>query len=596
MLVERRRSILSADLLIRVGASWFIVASLLLAINWQGIAERRFPDPDDTMRLMQVRDLIAGQGWFDLTQYRVDAPGGGVPMHWSRLVDLPLFLVITLLSPLIGAYAAETAALVIVPLVTLFLAMLLTARIAWRLLGEEEAMLTALILAISVPVLFQLGPMRIDHHGWQIVFALLAMNGLMARSARAGGLVIGAACATWLTISIEGLPLAAAIFAVLALRWLRDRDGNAWLVSATQALAVTGIALFVMTRGVADLATYCDALSPLHLAMFGWGAVVLTLLRRIEPVPIALVIAGFVLAGGGAAALMIGAAPQCVSGGGFSDLDPLVVQHWYYKVHEGLPIWLQKPGVALQYGVTPFIGLWSAVRLVRESRAWLARFWTDYALILAAAAIIALFVARAGALACILAAPPLAWQVRHWLRASRLIERPGRRIAALLAVAIALLPSLPLVLALSAMPASAAHSVGMGSIEAVRSVSCRVPRHAELLDSLSPGEIYAPLDISPDLLSHTHHSVIATGHHRGNETMRFVIATALGPTEEARKALASRGTAYLAMCPKLNEIWLYRKAAPGGFVARLVDGDVPDWLEPVEAFEGTGIKVWRIRP
>jgi len=29
---------------------------------------------DDAMRLVQVRDLISGQGWFDLFQYRLDPP------------------------------------------------------------------------------------------------------------------------------------------------------------------------------------------------------------------------------------------------------------------------------------------------------------------------------------------------------------------------------------------------------------------------------------------------------------------------------------------------------------------------------------------
>jgi len=43
---------------------------------------------DDAMRLVEVRDLLGGQSWFDLTQYRL-APPEGVRMHWSRLIDLP---------------------------------------------------------------------------------------------------------------------------------------------------------------------------------------------------------------------------------------------------------------------------------------------------------------------------------------------------------------------------------------------------------------------------------------------------------------------------------------------------------------------------
>ena len=55
---------------------------------------------DDAMRLVEVRDLIAGQGWFDLTQYRLDPPG--LPMHWSRVIDAPLAAIILMLRPLVG--------------------------------------------------------------------------------------------------------------------------------------------------------------------------------------------------------------------------------------------------------------------------------------------------------------------------------------------------------------------------------------------------------------------------------------------------------------------------------------------------------------
>jgi hypothetical protein len=88
------------------------------------------------MRLIQVRDLLAGQSWFDVNQALVDAPGGGVPMYWPRLVDIPLALVIVVLTPLSGAATAETAAMVAVPLLTLGLAMLLAARTARRLPGD----------------------------------------------------------------------------------------------------------------------------------------------------------------------------------------------------------------------------------------------------------------------------------------------------------------------------------------------------------------------------------------------------------------------------------------------------------------------------
>lgn len=593
MLVDRRRSALPPEFLARVGAAWAIICALLLAINWGAITTFRFPDPDDTMRLIQVRDLVAGQGWFDLTQYRANAPEGGVGMHWSRIVDAPLALIILALTPLLGASQAEMVALVATPLLTLGVAMLLAARIAWRLLGDEATTFTCLIMAVCVPLIFQLGPMRIDHHGWQLVCALVAINGLMARSPVVGGRVIGAGLATWLMISLEGLPLSAAIFAVLALRWLRDRNEKALLVNAIQSLAMTSAALFALTRGFGDLASYCDALSPIHLAMFGWGAIVLTGLARIEPLPVAIRLGGFALAGGGALAMLLYAAPMCATGGGFSALDPLVQQHWYVNVKEGMPVWHQSTDVALQYAITPLIGLFAAIRLAQQSHDWLGRFWRDYAIILGASLLVALLVARAGAVACLIAAPPLAWQLDRWLRNIRTMDRPLPRVAGLLAVACALLPTLPLSVSGLVLPARA--QIFSAATGQLKISNCRIEDNADVLNALPKGEIFAPLDIAPKLLLVSHHSVPATGHHRGDKSMATVIATSLGSTQAARETFDRRGSKYVALCPNLSEPGNYVHAAPEGFVAALVQDRAPDWLEPIQPADGTSFRLWRIK-
>src|SRR6201987_4925655 len=73
---------------------------------------------DDAMRLVQVRDLISGQGWFDLFQYRLDPPAG-ILMHWSRVIAAPLAAIILLLRPLIGTQGAEAAVLFLWPLLLL---------------------------------------------------------------------------------------------------------------------------------------------------------------------------------------------------------------------------------------------------------------------------------------------------------------------------------------------------------------------------------------------------------------------------------------------------------------------------------------------
>ena len=594
MLEERRRAAFPLAFLAKAGLAWALVSTFLVAVSWGSITSLHFSDPDDVLRLIQVRDSLGGQSWFDVTQYRVDASGGGVAMHWSRLVDIPLALVIMALAPFVGTAAAETVAIVIVPLFTLACVMLLASRIAWRLWGDEEAILTALVIVISIPVLFQLSPLRIDHHGWQLVCALAAVNGLLARSPRLGGWVIGTGLAAWLSISIEGLPLAAITFAVLAWRWLRDPAAKVWLTSAIQSLAVISVALFALTRGFSDFTNYCDAIGPVHLAMFTWGAIILSLLARANRPTLGVTLTGFAVAGGGAVTMLLSAAPQCASGGGFAQVDPLVAEIWLSNVLEGRPLWEQVPAIALQYLAAPLIGIYAAIQLAQRSHAGLRPFWTDYALILGGALAISIFVARTGAVACVLASPLLAWQLRRWLKAIRLMEGPLPRMAAMVGVACALLPAIPALLLTSAMPVRA--SVGGAEDVPIRVADCRVQDASNVLAELPQGEIFALLDIAPELLLISDHSVVATGHHRGHKAMKVLIETAIGTEDKARKTLLARGSAYVAMCPALHEARTYAKINAEGFVPQLAAGEVPDWLEPIAVGNKNGLKLWRIKP
>jgi len=587
MLGDDRRSGIDPMFLQRVGLAFLLIALVLVFANMPAITGMQFPDPDDTLRLVQVRDLLAGQGWFDLHQYRIDAPHGGVPMHWSRLVDIPLALSILVLTPFLGAAGAETATLTLVPLVTLAIALLLVGRIAWRLLGEEATGFACLAMAMSVPVISQLRPMRIDHHGWQIVLALVAANGLVSRSPRTGGWVIGVALALWLSISIEGLPMAAAFMGVLALRWLRGHGEQAWLLHGMGALALSSVVLFLLTRGFSDLHMHCDAISPVHLALFGWGAVGVALLSAQRPRPLPFQVLWFGMVAAGGVAMILKAAPQCATGGGFAGLDPVVQRYWFQNVAEGLPIWRQSVETILAIMLPPMVGLYATLRLASESRAWLRQFWWDYALLLACAIAVAVLVSRAGAVAAALAAPPLGWQIATWYRSLRRVDRPGKRVAGLAALATVLVPALPFTLVTMAAPAKAAG-------EARPVSTCNISAAGPALRSFGRAEVLAPLDVSPRILYESDLTVFATAHHRANTAIRDTILLFMGSEAEAHSALVARGTQYVALCAGLNEPDFYARKAPNGLAADLVHGRVPTWLTPVELGGEADFHVWKV--
>ncbi|MCU0729641.1 MAG: hypothetical protein MUF41_06035, partial [Sphingopyxis sp.] len=99
----------------------------------QRIAALETIDPDDALRMVQVRDLVAGQAWWDVMQHRVNPVGGGGLMHWSRIVDLPMATGIAILSPLVGQALAERIIFATMPFVLLLVLFWAVMRIAQRL-------------------------------------------------------------------------------------------------------------------------------------------------------------------------------------------------------------------------------------------------------------------------------------------------------------------------------------------------------------------------------------------------------------------------------------------------------------------------------
>lgn len=575
----------------RVLLLWLAGSALLILTNFAALSAVHWPDPDDQLRLLEVRSWLAGQSWFDVHQYRI-APPQGVAMHWSRLVDVPLAAVILMLTPLLGQSMAETVAAIAVPLLTLGCLLWLVCRLTARFLDREAAMLAGLLCLVAAPLALQFRPLRIDHHGWQMVAALLAITGLFARDPRKGGWITGGALALWLNISIEGLPLAAVIIGVLALRWLRDPAQRWGFVQAMMALAGGSLLLFLGTRGLSDLGNHCDAIAPVHLALFVWGALGAQLLAVANPARTWVLLAGLAGIAGGAFAILSLLAPQC-AGGAFVALDPLVREFWYQSVTEGLPVWRVSLGSAAQLlGPVLLGGVGLGLQLLR-SRGEVRLRWIELGLVLLAASLITLLVMRAGGVAAAIAAIPAAGLLQRGLMKARSLRQPLWRVLATLLVLALMAPGIWLAMALGQFrPSPLAQAQAKDAIF----TTCEISQAAPQLASLPTGTIFAPIDIGPDLLLTSPHNVIATGHHRGSAGMQAVIAGFLAEPSAARGIIAARGADYVALCPGLIEPQNYRKAAPHGLAARLLAGQAPDWLEPLPRSAGSALLLWQVKP
>ncbi len=130
----------------------------------------RSQDPDSFLRIVQVRDLVAGQGWFDLVQHRMDPPGGAL-LQWSRMVDAPLAALV-ILGKATG-HRRESGADRCWPLLLLLGLMAAAAAVGQKLGGRasrRSGHWCSLLFFIDPLILYL--PGDIDHHNAQIALML----------------------------------------------------------------------------------------------------------------------------------------------------------------------------------------------------------------------------------------------------------------------------------------------------------------------------------------------------------------------------------------------------------------------------------------
>ncbi len=571
---------------------WIVVCGLLIAVSWGQIAAGMGGDPDDQLRLVQLRDWLAGQSWFDTTQYRIAAPTSQ-PMHWSRLVEIPLALVVVPLTPILGQLQAELAAQILVPLVTLGMAMALVFRLTERLFDRSTGLVAAALSATAVPLLVQLRPMRIDHHGWQIVLGLVALLALLDDRQRRSGMVIGGALALWLAISLEGLPMAAAFMGWLALSWLFKPDQAQRLAFAAGTMALGSALLLLLVHGrLSGLANVCDAVSTAHITAIAAGAGIVLLGTRLVSGALWQRAGVLLLAGAVSLGTLYALAPQCL-GDAFGQIDPVVREYWFNNVREGLPIWQQPWRVSANiYGgaiLTGVIGWFLSVRTVAEDSKRQDFFATGFVLL--CAFLLSLFVQRSSSFAAAFALPFFAWAVLRFLTLARSQTNALFRILCTVAIIFLILPGPLLAGAWNAVTGYSDPEAPLAI--APGQIACDSPQSLARLGILPQSTILASFDLGPMILLTTPHSVVSSSHHRNDAAMADQIAIFSSSPDKARSMLAARGVGYIAVCPDEAELKNYLTRHPDGLWASLNASAPPPWAQPVR-IKDSNLQVWRI--
>jgi hypothetical protein len=549
---------------------------------------------DDAMRLVQVRDLISGQGWFDLFQHRLDPPG--VSMHWSRVVDVPLAASILLLRPLIGTHAAETVTLFLWPMLLLAAALMLVAAIAQQMSNDvANSRIPAVVLALlSAPALIHFRPGAIDHHNAQIglLLALVLLTSQIEQSvvkAALGGLVASLS----LAIGIEMLPAIVAIgLAVFGLFIWRGASVSRQVGAFGTALAASSLLLASALLPLPSLALpVCDAFGGPILLLVAGGGISLMIMVGIDRQRSTLRLR---LATGAASAIALVSAfltlfAGCIASP-YAQLDPLVTSLWVDKVVESMSLatMLQlAPQKVLGFYGFPLMTMGFALAALIQSNP-LGRFrWVVGTMTLAALIGLSVWEMRVAAAASMVAAPLFAASLGVlWPTLAR-----GRNLVVL---ALAASPASFAALGLSAKPLIDLIFKPQMTIAEQDASTCRTISDVASMTQLPMGRVMAPIDLGPMILADTDHAVFAAPYHRNNDGNLAMFKLMLAPLPAAHQILSDRRVDYVVTCSAAPE-QDFVNLAPDGLAARLARGETPDFLEPLESDPRHKISVWRVR-
>lgn len=223
-------------------------------------------DPDDYMRLTQVANFLSGQAWHDFSQPRL-SPGDATVVYWSRLADLPLAGVASILRLLMPLEEALKGAALAVPLLLLGFGLLpLASHLARPFLPRRSARAAALLVLFMPQVLFQFSPGRADHHAYQVLVSGVAFLCLarMIASLRAWRPAVLASLALSLGLWIGGEGVLTLIMFSAALAF-----ASAWLGGrAMSHAALFGFCLGVFSALVLPLARSADEWGRLDITWF----------------------------------------------------------------------------------------------------------------------------------------------------------------------------------------------------------------------------------------------------------------------------------------------------------------------------------------
>ncbi len=570
--------------------AWVAVCAFHIA-GEASLLHVRLGDSDDAMRLVEVRDFLAGKGWYDMHIDRLQPPEGYVS-HWSRLIDAGLAAVFLTARLFTTPASAEWIMRLVWPLLWLLPCMAGSVFIALRLYGRNAA-LVALgfsVVALAAQVQFVVG--RIDHHNVQIALSVMALTAAVWQDHRLAPAFAGILCGTMLAIGLEALPFAILVAAAFVLpaifaagAWQRVGRFGRWLsISSLAALAVS----LPPSQWFSPL---CDqiAINTAGAAALGGGSLWLACRFDVTGRTLARRLVVGALAGIAAAIFFAAVEPACLAGP-FALVDPAIRPIWLNLVGEArsLPASLaQNAAAALGALAFPLAALVLGGFMATRERERLA-----VIIMMAAVAVgVALMwdMIRTFSYAAWLAIPlAAAGVVALWERLPA-GARPWQK-----AVPVVLCSPLVLTM-LAVMATQTVKPTGSQPQQASRADACLATASFKPIAALPKGLVAAPVNIGAHLLALTPHEVLAAPYHRLSRGIIVSHGIFASPPDEARKLARDNNVNWVVFCGKYPPGGLRKRDLSASLWQTLKNGEPPAWLQEVPSTAAGPLHAYRVR-
>jgi hypothetical protein len=584
------------------GLAGLVLFVLLGGATFVGVLNGSLPPldiaADSSMRLVQVRDLLAGQNWYDSTLVRYGFDGG-TNMHWTRLADLGLAGLLWFFSLFFDQANAELALIIVYPLV---LAIFLAMAVYWvthRLVPNQPNLMigfaTILMIAQLDATYVSFVPGDIDHHNLQIIAFVVFLGACIGPRSLYSGVVAGLATILGLIIGPDAAPSVIAAIAMVGLLWLFNPRQEQGFVTGLGGALLGGAILGGVAFLPRPLSTqWCDSWTlPVASIFAGLGLFLLlavglsTLIKN----RIWLAAASGAL-GLGLLALMLVQFPSCLKP---LPLDnPMLQRYWMELSWENRTVWAafeEKPHLLGDYG--PLV-VSTIAYLIAIYKKWLDPFKTlpVFSALFAGLILGALYL-RVVPMTSAAAAPLLAAIL--CLAVSHAKSAPQRVLAWVI-----LLPTLSI--QSFAFTSQFFSSKIYGKMPASQQRAaltdvpfCMGPSEIAKARQLPVGKVISPFGLTEYLIRYTQLQVTFAGYHRAYKQNLELMTWLVSPADVARAAFLKHDISYFGVCNFSDQFKLMAKDYPNSFVAQAISTRPPSWLTPVVPLQFGGM-IYRIEP